>query len=316
MKFAHTLFAALLLAPVCSSAQATQTIPLGGGFGLDTKIPVSFDSDAFSRRFQQSLHSTRTMQTFARRVLPAVPVTPAEEEINEADYTRCIVCREKIKKTDGYKILPQRDWYVKKNSLCACRFFDDWLAKQDLSFEQTSQTRQACETEMDSKYAVHTCAVCGKPINDACGSVSTWTDGEETHYAHTDCRARHKYEDKAAKLMQNLAITPESCTQFKAREQEKQDAQRRLLEEFRAATQNATAAPAPLPQATVVTPQRTRSQVQEDFNQFMSHHGRELQKIGRLRRAGKTLTDKQSRLLERFNTLQAELQSWQDKPGE
>jgi len=316
MKFVHTLFAALLLAPVCTCAQATKTIPLGGGFGLDTKIPVSFDSAAFNRRFQESLRNARAAQRPVPFSLRAADEISAEEEINEADYTRCIVCREKIKKTDGYKILPQRDWYVKKNSLCACRFFDDWKNKQDLSFEQTSQTRQACEAEMDSKYEVHTCAVCGKPVNAACGSVSAWTDGEETHYAHADCRASHQYEAAAAELMQHLEITPESCTQFKEQEQAKQDAQRRLLEEFRTNAQTSTLEPAPLPEATVETPRRPLKQVQKDFNKFMSRHGSELQKIGQLRRDGKNLTEKQTRLLTRFNALHEELTSWQDNPGE
>ena len=187
MKILRLTFLAFLLAPVCAFAQGTKVIPLGGGFGLDTKVPVSFDAAAFNLKFTQQMNAVRAMQAANQagvKNLPAAPgeTTPAAE--NEQDYTRCIVCREKILKTDGYQITPKRDWYVKKHSSCACDFYKGWEKSEDLSFVQTAEKRHSCEAEMNKKYETHTCAVCGKPINSACGSISIWEDDRGKHYAH------------------------------------------------------------------------------------------------------------------------------------
>lgn len=312
MKIFRLVVFALLLAPVCAFAQGTKVIPLGGGFGLDTKLPISFDSAAFNAKFARQMDAVRAMQAASQSGL-RLPAVPAEEaqaaSVNEADYTRCIVCREKILKTDGYQITPKRDWYVKKHSSCACDFYKGWEKGEDLSFIQTAEKRHSCEAEMNKKYETHTCAVCGKPINSACGSVSTWEDGLGKHYAHADCFDAHRHLAAKETLLKNLDITEEDCARFNRQKEERLAAQKKLVEEMQVSSaqiRSQQAAEAAEPALTVTPGTRSLKKVRREMNRFNASNREALQEAARLKRNGGELSAKQTRLLERFDALRAE----------
>ena len=313
MKILRLTFLAFLLAPVCAFAQGTKVIPLGGGFGLDTKVPVSFDAAAFNLKFTQQMNAVRAMQAANQagvKNLPAAPgeTTPAAE--NEQDYTRCIVCREKILKTDGYQITPKRDWYVKKHSSCACDFYKGWEKSEDLSFVQTAVKRHSCEAEMNKKYETHTCAVCGKPINSACGSISIWEDDRGKHYAHADCFAARRHQAAKEALLKNLDITEEDCVRFDRQKQERANAQKKLVEEMQRSSEQIRlqqAAQAAEPALVTVTPgTRPLKKVRRELNRFNAAHGKALQEAARVQRSGGELSAKQAELMKRFEALRAE----------
>lgn len=312
MKIFRLAVFALLLAPVCAFSQGTKLIPLGGGFSLDTKLPVTFDNAAFNAKFARQMNALRAMQA-ANQAGVSLPADPREETEavaeNEQDYTRCIVCREKILKTDGYQITPKRDWYVKKHSSCACDFFKGWEKGEDLSFVQTAEKRHSCEAEMDKKYESHTCAVCGKPINSACGAVSTWEDDSGKHYAHTDCFDAHRHQAAKEALLKNLDITEEDCVRFDRQKQERATAQKKLVEEMQVSSaqiRQQQAAQTADPAVTFTPGTRALKKVRHEMDRFNASNGEALKEAARVKRSGGELSAKQTQLIERFDALRDE----------
>ena len=314
MKIFRLAALAALLLPVGAAAQATKTIPLGGGFALDTKIPVTFNPAEFNKKFAAQMDAFRALEASQKAALsrPAVPQAKQAAAVeNDADYTRCIVCREKILKSDGYRVTPKRDWYVKKSSPCACEFYKGWLSGEDLSFLQTAEKRHSCEETMSDKYQTHTCAVCGKPINAACGAISTWEDSKGKHYAHADCFDGSRHQAAKETLLKNLAITEEDCARFDRQKKQQQEAQQQLAEELKASaqqrlTQQAAAEEEEDLPVTVKPAPRSFEEVNKDYQRFMARHGQALQNVARIQREGGTLSKRQQTLLNRFNTLRDE----------
>lgn len=314
MKIFRLTVLALLFAPVGAFAQGTKVIPLGGGFGLDTKVPVSFDTKAFNLKFTQQMNAVRAMQAANQAGVQNLPAAPRETTSaaaeNEQDYTRCIVCREKILKTDGYQITPKRDWYVKKHFSCACDFYKGWEKGEDLSFVQTAEKRHSCEAEMNKKYETHTCAVCGKPINSACGSISVWEDDGGKHYAHADCFAAHRHQAAKEALLKNLDITEEDCVRFDRQKQDRANAQQKLVEEMQRSSEQIRrqqAAQAAEPALVTVTPAtRPLKKVRREMDRFNASHSKALQEAARVRRSGGELSAKQTELMKRFEALREE----------
>ena len=315
MKIIRFFLLSVFALPVCAAAQATYSIPLGNGFGWDTKIPITFNQEEFNKKFAEKMNAVRASYALqaapAAKALPPTPPAARPDEANDSaqDHTQCIICREKILKTDGYQITPKRDWYVKKHSPCACQFYKGWKDSEDTSFFQTAAQRSKCEMTMDSKYATHTCAVCGKPINAACGAISSWEDSQGPHYAHADCFAWQRHTAQKEELLKNLDITEADCTRYDRQEQQRLHTQQRLVEELKAATQELSPQPQPaLPSIQpAAQPQiRPLKQVKRDLNRFNRRYGKALHQAAKDRREGKTLSQKQQQLLQDFEALRAE----------
>lgn len=309
MKYLKIALFACLFAPVCAQAQATKTVPLGGNWVLNTKIPYTFDTASFNKQFSDQMNTVRAMQA-ARQTQPAglnVPAAQPAEPADETLYTRDIVSRETILKSDGYQITPSREWYVKKHAPSACSFYKGWEKGEDLSFVQKGQERRACEAEMSPKYQRHTCAFCGQPINGACGATSTWSDDDGTHYAHADCFAEHRHQAAKEKLMKGLDISDELCASFDRQEQQRIAAQKQLAAQLKKQEQ-LRASQAPEPTLIVHPVTRPLEEVNKDIQRFVARHSQSLQEAGKAKRAHKTLTKKQVKLLDKFNALHAEFQ--------
>ena len=306
MKLFRLTLLAVLLAPVCAAAQGTKTIPLGKNFVLNTKMPLSFDQQEFNQKFVKQLDEARALAALYQAA-PAVSVQKSEQApVPEENYTRCIISREKILKSDGYQITPDRSWYVQKHSPAACEFYKGWKQEQDLSFTAKAEKRHSCESHMDKKYEVHTCAICGKPINAACGTVSTWQDSMGKHYAHQDCFEEYRYVSANAELMKNLDITEADCARFDRQRQERQAAQQKLAAELKASAGKISVPAQPEQSLTVRPGTRSFKKVSRDLERFTSRYSQAIQQAAKDQREGKKLTAKQANLLKRFNSLREE----------
>lgn len=317
MKIIRFLLLAVFAMPVYTSAQATYGIPMGNGFAWDTKIPVTFDPVAFNKNFAKQMSAVRAaaaLQEAPKTKEAPQPAAKALPTVKEEDYTQCAVCHEKILKSDGYQITPKRDWYVKKHSPCACQFYKGWKASEDTSFFQTAPKRNECELKVDSKYATHTCAVCGKPINPACGAISSWEDDQGKHYAHADCFDWQRHNAQKEALLKNLDITEADCNRYDRQDQERINAQKQLIEEMKASSQRireqqekASKQELKPAEAAMVEPVvRPFKKVQRDFQRFNRRYGKALHQAAKAQREGKELSQKQQKLLKDFESLRLE----------
>ncbi len=311
MKLFKLAAMACLLAPVCAQAQATKTIPLGGNWGLDTKIPVTFDNASFAKQFASKMNALRAMQAANNApVAVSLPAQPeaVEQPVDKTLYTRDIVSREEILKSEAYQVTPVREWYVKKNSPSACKFYKGWLASEDMSFVQKGEARRSCESTMDKKYQTHTCAICGQPINGACGAVSTWKDAQGTHYAHADCFAAQRHQAAQNALLQNLDITEERCEAFDRQQQQRLAAQQQLMAQMKDASEAITLQAAQAPTVTFQPGTRPLKKVRREVNRFTARYQDELTAAAKAKHNGQPLTAKQVQLVQKLNDLRAELQ--------
>ena len=290
MKLFKLAAMACLLAPVCAQAQATKTIPLGGNWGLDTKIPVTFDNASFAKQFASKMNALRAMQAANNApVAVSLPAQPeaVEQPVDKTLYTRDIVSREEILKSEAYQVTPVREWYVKKNSPSA---------------------RRSCESTMDKKYQTHTCAICGQPINGACGAVSTWKDAQGAHYAHADCFAAQRHQAAQNALLQNLDITEERCEAFDRQQQQRLAAQQQLMAQMKDASEAITLQAAQAPTVTFQPGTRPLKKVRREVNRFTARYQDELTAAAKAKHNGQPLTAKQVQLVQKLNDLRAELQ--------
>ncbi len=307
MKHLHLAICFLAgLLPVAAAAQATRTIPLGKNFGIDSKIPVEFNAEEFNEKFIKQMNALRAQKALrsAPQQLGNLPAaSETEPDADETDYTKCIICREKILKSDGYQLTPKRDWYVKKHSPCACEFYKGWKKSEDMSFLQTAQARKTCENYMDNKYELHTCAICGQPINAACGAVSTWEDSLGKHYSHADCFQARRHAAAKTALLKGLDITQEDCSRFEQQKQTQRNAQKELMEEMQKSSEQIRRQS---PADAAVAGTRSFQKVSRDLKRFNRRHGKALQKAVNARKDGQMLTSRQQDLIRRFETLREE----------
>lgn len=203
-KYIWFCLAVLLAAPACY-AQAQKQINLGGGFVLNTKMPLADNAapvlnDLFPIQMDKA--------SFFK--LPPAP-EPAPQTQPAAKEQVHTICGEWVEKSERLvSVYKGRDWYIEKGSACAQHYYSGWKQQQDLSFIPAAQKRARCEQEM-KQYPVsskhHTCAVCGQPIDGRCGAVASYYDEDGAkHYAHSDCRAKARFEAKSAQLRNLLGL--------------------------------------------------------------------------------------------------------------
>ena len=310
MKLIKLALLICLVAPVCAQAHATKTIPLNENWAIDTKIPVTFDDSFFNDQFTKAMTAVRATQAALDADLEFLPNESAQEaaQVDETRYTRDIVSRETILKSEGYQVTPSRDWYVKKHAPSACTFYKGWAKGEDMAFVKQGKERRACESHMSAKYQRHTCAICGQPINAACGATATWQDGQGSHYAHADCFDAHRHQTAKEALMKNLDISDELCTSFDRQAQQRAAAQKQLADQMKAAHEQLRAKQAQEPALTVHPVTRSLKEIDRDIQRFVKRHSYSLQQAAQAKREGRTMSKKQFKLLQEFDALYNEQQ--------
>lgn len=306
MKLFKAAFFICLFSPICAYAQTTQTISLGGNWALNTKIPLTFDKEEFAKRFVAQMDGVRALQAAAQTAGPALPNQAPSGKLQplpQDPYVQDFISREKILKSASFQPIPSREWYIQKHSASACEFYKGWAKDEDMSFVNAAQERRECESSMDKKYIKHTCAICGQPINGACGAIARWNDAEGEHYAHGDCFDAQRHQIAKENLLNNLNITEDFCTQLDQQRHEREAAQQRVAAELKQASQERRLQQRQEPAVTVQPGTRSLRKVNRDIRRFTLLHGDSLQQAAKAKRQGQELSFKQKNLLQRFEML-------------
>lgn len=275
-------------------AQPQKQINLGGGFVLNTKIPLEMADQPLNNLFPVEMNK----QTPFLSVMNTSEQQKQQEERPAKKEQVRTICGEWVAKDENLiSVYEGKDWYIQKSSSCAQEYYSQWKKQQNLSFIQEKQKRLQCEQQLKntpSAVAMPICPICGKPIDARCGAVSVLLDDNgKKQYTHADCKAKNRFDRQSSQLKEILGINEDNATPIPLTEtsaylsqQAKDNAVAKLKEISISAAQ---AAP------TKVT--------QEDINAFIAKYGKKLNKAGEKQRKGIALSADDQKLVAQFEAL-------------
>ena len=275
-------------------AQPQKQINLGGGFVLNTKIPLEMADQPLNNLFPVEMNK----QTPFLSVMNTSEQQKQQEERPAKKEQVRTICGEWVAKDENLiSVYEGKDWYIQKSSSCAQEYYSQWKKQQNLSFIQEKQKRLQCEQQLKntpSAVAMPICPICGKPIDARCGAVAVLLDDNgKKQYTHADCKAKNRFDRQSYQLKEILGINEDNATPIPLTEtsaylsqQAKDNAVAKLKEISISAAQ---AAP------TKVT--------QEDINAFIAKYGKKLNKAGEKQRKGIALSADDQKLVAQFEAL-------------
>ena len=308
-------------------AQDTHWTRTGGNFassvGVQSSAFTPSSEDATSAPVRQKHGEAAASSRFTYAYPSQVSAKASDAPAGGEGTVSCMVCRQEIAKNEGYSILPREkypkhQWYVHKNSSCACDYFKQWLKEEKqagrLDFNRQAEERQACEGKVGAKYHYEeTCSVCGKPINTACGPVAVYKEGGSTHYGHKDCvdRMRHEKEKKA--LLAGLEIDETACLQTISEEEQLRISQanaQEMKQELQKSVAALAASQKKAPAVRLAPAVRPPEQIQKDYEEFMASEDnrKQIKNASAKLRKGKTLKGEELAAYRRYEALRREMQ--------
>lgn len=296
MKHFLTALLTAVIAAASLQAQPQKQIPLGGGFVLNTKMPLAMSDLSLNELFPIKMEK----KTPFLPVIRSANKQKQQAELPAKKEQVRTICGEWVDKNDSLiSVYKGRDWYIQKSSPCAKEYYLSWKKQQDLSFIQQHQKRLQCEKQLKnnpSPVDMHICPVCGKPIDGRCGAIATFSDENgKKHYAHADCKAQARFDSQSHQLQELLGITafsdePRSLTATSA--YLSQQAKNNALSKLKKIS---------IPAAATQTAPATVSK--KEMDAFISQNAQALNRAAFKQREGKELSAKDREILTRFEAL-------------